>query len=225
MIPRSLKEPFVRKYLEPGESLGEILFGLIMVLTFTLGAGLTADEGAEGARQLLIAALGCNLAWGIIDGVMYVMNSMFDRSRKARLLRELQRSSDDSAAFAFLGRELDPKLEPISTAEERRHIYEKILTLVSRAQPGRTRVERSDLGGALASCLLVFATSLPAALPFLFIREPRLALRVSNALLIGMLFLVGYSWARHTNSNRLGMGLALMLVGVVLVAVAIALGG
>ena len=65
---------FVPKYLDPASRLGEILFGLIIVLTVTLSAGLTADEGRAGVRQLLAAAIGCNLAWGIIDAVMYVMN-------------------------------------------------------------------------------------------------------------------------------------------------------
>ena len=57
------------RYLDPATSLAEIMFGLIMTLTFTLGAGIIIeDEGREGARQLLIAVIGCNIAWGIIDG-------------------------------------------------------------------------------------------------------------------------------------------------------------
>ena len=62
-----------KRVLDPIERLSEILFGLIMTLTFTLGAGLTIqEEGREGARQLLIATIGCNIAWGVIDGVFYV---------------------------------------------------------------------------------------------------------------------------------------------------------
>ena len=34
-------------------------------------------------RQLLAAAIGCNLAWGIIDAVMYVMNCITERSGKS----------------------------------------------------------------------------------------------------------------------------------------------
>jgi hypothetical protein len=59
----------VHRYVDPATSLGEILFGLIMTLTFTLGAGIIIeDEGREGARELLIAVIGCNIAWGVIDG-------------------------------------------------------------------------------------------------------------------------------------------------------------
>src|SRR5205085_10065333 len=71
---------FVPRYLDPASRLGEILFGLIMTLTVTLSAGLAVAEGRAGVRQLLAAAIGCNLAWGIIDAVMYVMKCITVRS-------------------------------------------------------------------------------------------------------------------------------------------------
>jgi len=51
------------------------------------------------------------------------------------------------------------------------------------------------------------------------------ALRVSNLLLLTMLFLVGYLWARATHSNPWIVGSILLLVGLVMVAIAMALGG
>ena len=88
---------FVPRYLDPASRLGEILFGLIMVLTVTLSAGLAVDEGRAGVRQLLAAAIGCNLAWGIIDAVMYVMNCITVRSSKRRLIDAVQRAADENA--------------------------------------------------------------------------------------------------------------------------------
>ena len=64
------REGFLKRYLDPASRMGEILFGLIMVLTMTLTAGLTVDSGPAGVRQLLHAAVGCNIVWGIIDAVM-----------------------------------------------------------------------------------------------------------------------------------------------------------
>ena len=96
------KESFTHKYLNPASRLGEVLFGLIMVLTATLTAGLTVAEGKAGVRQLLLAALGCNIAWGIIDAIMYVMNCMTERSGKLRLLQEIQRAPDPSAALHII---------------------------------------------------------------------------------------------------------------------------
>ena len=58
---------FVRRYLDPASRLGEILFGLIMVLTVTLPVGFAVAEGRRGVRQLLLAAIGSCVAWGIID--------------------------------------------------------------------------------------------------------------------------------------------------------------
>src|SRR5881396_2313732 len=91
---------FVPRYLDPASRLGEILFGLIMTLTVTLSAGLAVDEGRAGARQLLAAAIGCNLAWGIIDAVMYVMNCITVRSGKRRLIDAVQHATDENAALA-----------------------------------------------------------------------------------------------------------------------------
>jgi hypothetical protein len=91
MIVRGRTLPFMR-HLDPSESLGEILFGLIMVLTFTLGAGVAVrtGEGAGDTRELLYAAIGCNIAWGIIDAVLFVMGKVFVRSRRVRLLRAIK---------------------------------------------------------------------------------------------------------------------------------------
>src|SRR6185312_16077288 len=73
------RSSIAQKYLDPATSMGEVLFGLIMTLTFTLGAGLIIEEeGREGARQLLIATIGCNIAWGIIDGALYLAGQLFD---------------------------------------------------------------------------------------------------------------------------------------------------
>jgi VIT1/CCC1 family predicted Fe2+/Mn2+ transporter len=72
---------------------------------------------------------------------------------------------------------------------------------------------------------LVFLSCLPAAAPFFVISEPTRALRVSNFLLVAMLFFVGWKWAEYAHTNRLVSGLAMMTIGLVLVGVAVLLGG
>jgi len=52
-----------KRVLEPNERISEVLFGLIMVLTFT-GSLSVAESGRDDVRAMLIGALGCNLAWG-----------------------------------------------------------------------------------------------------------------------------------------------------------------
>jgi hypothetical protein len=221
-----LRAALLEKYLDPATSLGEVVFGLIMTLTFTLGAGiLLQDEGREGARELLIATVGCNVAWGIIDAALYVIGRVFERGRRRRLLQTIQLAPSARHALSLVGGELDDLLSRVTTEAERRTLYERIAERIRASAIPPGRISKADLLGALASFWLVFMASLPAALPFLFFEPPHFALRISNALLLAMLFLIGWAWAGYTVARPWVAGLSLLMGGVVLVALAIALGG
>ena len=60
--------------LDPIERISETLFALIMVLTFTCSFSV-AGAGREEVRELLMGALGCNVAWGFIDATLYLMGA------------------------------------------------------------------------------------------------------------------------------------------------------
>lgn len=175
---------FWRRYLDPGERLGEIVFGLIMVLTFTSTARVTLGESVTSARDLLVAALGCNIAWGVIDAGMYIMSAMLERA-----------------------------------AEARQH------AAAARVPVERTRLHRDDIMGALSCGWLVIAATFPLTVPFMIVDDAYVALRLSNTLLIVMLFLVGYQWGGYANVHKWAAGLVFTVVGLILVAIAIALGG
>ena len=51
-----------RQVLDPIERVSEVLFGLIMVLTFTGSLSVASPERSE-VREMLVGAIGCNLAW------------------------------------------------------------------------------------------------------------------------------------------------------------------
>ena len=68
-----------KRILEPIERISEVLFGLIMVLTFT-GSLSAAESGRAEVRVMLVGALGCNLAWGLIDAIMYLMATLSERA-------------------------------------------------------------------------------------------------------------------------------------------------
>jgi hypothetical protein len=178
---RLVRSSFVEKYLDPATSLGEVLFGLIMTLTFTLGAGvIMQEEGRAGARELLIATIGCNIAWGVIDGVFYLLNQIFERGRLRRLALNVRATSDDAQALALVAREIDPVLASVTSRDERDSLYARILAQV-RAGTGRPNtVTRDDLLGAVASFWLVFFASLPAALPFVFIALVAMAIALGG---------------------------------------------
>ena len=216
---------FAHRYLDPASRLGEILFGLIMVLTVTLTAGLTVGEGRAGVRQLLFAAIGCNIAWGIIDAVMYIMNCITVRSGKLRLVKAVRRSPDGKAALALIQDEIEPELQELLAPENAEALSRSVLKHIAQAQVAEKTLTKDDFYGALACFWLVFVSCLPAAISFLIFSQPHFALRVSNFLLIALLFLVGQKWAQYAGTNRLVTGSAMVAIGLVLVGIAILLGG
>jgi VIT1/CCC1 family predicted Fe2+/Mn2+ transporter len=220
------RSSFVTRYLDPASRMGEILFGLIMTLTFTLAAGIVIqEEGRAGAREMLIGILGCNLAWGIIDGVLYVLGQVFERGRVRRIGLHVRTATSGDDARRMVAAELDESLATLADEPTRRGFYDAIVQRVRSGPPEPNTVRKEDLLGGLAAGWVVFACSFPAVLPFLFLDDPRLALRISNALLIGLLFFTGWRAARHTLVRPWLAGVAFMLVGVLLVALAIPLGG
>jgi len=215
---------FTQRYLDPGSRLSEILFGLIMVLTVTLTAGFGVAEGTKGVRQLLLAAIGANVAWGIIDAAMYIMNCMIVRRGKMRLVEAVQHADPDHALALVMDR-VEPELQELLGPVKAKAFSKSVATHIVGAQTSGKILTREDLYGALASFWLVFVSCLPAAIPFFFFSQPHLALRVSNFLLIALLFLVGRKWAQHAGTNQLAAGSILVAIGLALVGLAILLGG
>ena len=225
MTERLKKESFVQRYLDPASRLGEILFGLIMVLSITLTAGINIADGKEGVRQLLVAAIGCNVAWGIIDGIMYVMNCLAERSGRFRLARLVQGAPNSTTALGLVREAIEADFADVAAVTDRENFYQAIVHHVAHARITKNHINREDVYGGIACFWLVFVSCLPAALPFLIFSQPTLALRVSNFLLIAMLFLVGQKWAEYADTNRLLAGLTMVVIGLALVGVAILLGG
>jgi hypothetical protein len=216
---------FTQRHLDPASRLGEILFGLIMVLTVTLTASFTVADGRKGVRQLLLAAIGSNVAWGIIDASMYIMNAIVVRRGKIRLVEAVQRASDPGAALVLVKDRVEPELQELLGPEKAEAFSKSVLTHIVGAQITERILTKEDFYGALASFWLVFVSCLPAAIPFLVFSQPQVALRVSNFLLIAGLFYVGQKWADYAGKSRLAVGSGMVAVGLALVGVAIFLGG
>src|SRR3954469_8784229 len=96
-----------KRVLEPIDRVSEVLFGLIMVLTFT-GSLSVAESGREDVRAMLIGALGCNLAWGIIDGILYLMGCLSAQGRNIRSLRALRKAGSPEQAHRVIAEGLPP---------------------------------------------------------------------------------------------------------------------
>ncbi|MGA8044449.1 MAG: hypothetical protein WCA37_16765 [Terracidiphilus sp.] len=205
--------------------LEETIAALVMVLGFTLIAGVTAASEKEGVRTLLLGALGCNTAWGIIDGALFAWGNLTDRRLQLRSLTNLRNAPSENEVFSAIGDRLNPLLEPGTDTEERTRLCKAILPVVMRVQLPDPNLTKDDFSGMLAIVMIDVAVVIPAAIPFLFFPEPRTALRVSNGALILLLFVTGLLWGRRTGFNGYLAGCCAMLLGLALVGVAIALGG
>lgn len=214
---------FFQRYLDPAGRLGEILFGLIMALGFT-GAVRVGWEEPDN-RALFIGIFGCNLAWAIVDGVMYVLGELFERSRKVRLFREISRAKDDAAALEKIAEELDGPLFELTTAQERAQIYRSVLGILRRQEPSIPRIRREDLLGGVAVALIIVVATFPIVVPYLVLRDPHVAVRASNAVALVLLFLLGMRWGRIVGSSPVRVAAGLTLVGLILVGITIVLGG
>lgn len=215
----------IHRHLDPADTLGELIFGIIVVLTFTIGARLLGPEEPLDSRELLVAAIGCNIAWGIIDGFLYMLGAVYERRRLATLKSQLRQARDEPSALAALQGEFDGDLVSLGNPKDRDRFYASIAAAARAAPPDSVRVTGEDVRGALLIFVLVALTAVPAALPFLFIDDSYLALRASNGLLTILLFMIGWLWGKQIGGRPWLAGALIMSTGVALVLVAIPLGG
>ncbi len=214
--------PPSRRVLDPIERMSEVLFGLIMALTFT-GSVSAATGGREEIRTILFGALGCNIAWGLVDAVMYLLNTLTNRARGLTLMRQVRDSADQAAARRVISDALPEPVAPLIRAEELEHLRRAFAGM--KDLPPRAHLQFSDFKGAVAVFLLVAISTFPLVIPFLFMQDPLRALRVSNAVALALLFLVGHTLGRFSGQGAWRMGLSMIGIGVALVALTIALGG
>jgi VIT1/CCC1 family predicted Fe2+/Mn2+ transporter len=210
-----------RRVLDPVERTSEILFGLIMVLTFT-GSISVAESGHAEMRTILASAIGCNLAWGIVDAAMYLMANLAERARGLKMLSAVRRSTDPGRAHQVIRDSLPPV---VASALDDTQV-ESVRQRLNRVDaPPHARLNRRDFSGAFAVFLLVFLSTFPVVIPFLIVDDVRTALRLSNLTAAALLFGAGWMVGSYAGRSGLRAGLETVFVAIVLVAITIALGG
>jgi hypothetical protein len=211
-----------KRILEPIERISEVLFGLIMVLGFT-GSLSAANAGRTEIRTMLFGAIGCNLAWGLIDGIMYLMACLSERGQNLRTLRAVQKATNPQQGQRVIADALPTVvasvLQPAELERMRQHLNQL------PAPPRHPRLHKDDWLGAVSVFLLVFLSTFPVVMPFIFMSDPARALRFSNLVAIGLLFLTGYFFGRCADLLPWRTGAVMVLVGLAMVGITIALGG
>jgi VIT1/CCC1 family predicted Fe2+/Mn2+ transporter len=211
-----------KRVLEPNERIAEVLFGLIMVLTFT-GSLSVAEADRTDVKTMLIGAVGCNIAWGIIDSIMYLLSCLAEKSRNVAILHKVRVSNDPLVAQQYIADALPTVVASILQPAELETINQRLKQLHEHADLGR--LHKSDWLGAIVVFLLVFLSTFPVVIPFLFMRDAVAALRISNGIAIVMLFVAGYAYGKSINRRPWLSGVSMVILGSSLVGLTIALGG
>lgn len=211
-----------KRALDPIDRVSEVLFGLIMVLTIT-GSLSVAEAGRSEVRTMLFGALGCNLAWGIIDGLLYVMGSLAEKGRNLFIFRAVRKATDPKEAQRRIADALPPVVASVLEPVELEALHQRLKQLPE--PPDHARLRKDDWLGAAGVFLLVFLSTFPVVIPFIFMSNAGPALRVSNVIAIVMLFLTGYAFGRMTGRHPWLVGISMVVLGLVLVGVTMALGG
>lgn len=210
-----------RRLLDPVDRISEVLFGLIMAVTF-VGALSVATAGQTEVRTALLAALGCNLAWGLVDAVMYVVRTATQRARNRALAQRIA-GADAETARRLLADAMPPGLAEVVGPEESDGIRRRLATLDVAGRP--LLVPRDFLEAAAVFVVVVLAT-FPVVVPFMLTDDVPAAMRWSRAVTVLILFFAGWALGRHALHPRpVRTGFAMAVFGALLIMAVMALGG
>ena len=221
-INEDLQETTREPILSPVDRVSEMLFGLFMALTFT-GAISVAESGDAQIHEMYVAALGCNLAWGLVDAVMYLVRTVTDRGRLVSLIRAVRGAPDAETGHALIKSALSKVAAGLVSTAEIEAMRGRIIALSTL--PARPTIGRHDLIAALAIFLIVVAATFPVVLPFAMFENVAMAKNVSRGIALAMLFFGGLALGRYAGYGSWKVGLMMVGLGTALVAAIMALGG
>jgi VIT1/CCC1 family predicted Fe2+/Mn2+ transporter len=213
------KQP--KALLNPMDRAAELLFGVIMAVTFTCSISVGSSHQVE-MTELLIGTIGCNLAWGFVDAIMYLVETMARRNRN-RIMFHAMRISNSEEARKIVSDALPAIVTEAIDDRDLELIRKKLMDLPSTA--GKRQLTRRDVQRSVAIFLVSFVATFPIVIPFIFIEDSIIALRTSNAVGIILMFMCGWSVSNYVGFNRWVGSIAMAVVGTVLAVVTIVLGG
>ncbi len=212
----------VRRLLNPVDRISEILFGLIMVLSFTCTIRIAHVDRTD-VKDELFAAIGCNTSWGLVDAIMFILTELAERRRNATILDHVRNTRNEENARQFIAYALPPIVASVLDNEQLECIR-KALSKVPESSI-RLGVTLTDVKKAIGIFLLVFLSTFPIALPFILTGDVQLAFHISNLVAVVLLFFSGWLLAKYSGYNRWLMSFVTTFIGIILVVITIILGG
>jgi hypothetical protein len=210
---------FRSEHLSEADVQVEMLCGVIMVLVLIGYLKLSlAQDDIEFKKLMMLVPLGCNAAWGIIDGIMYVLVNLRERGNKSKLLSLIKSAKNQTDAMALVRKEFGFAFFDLLNQDTQKNIYEEILKGVTNATIVKPKgISKNDLRLVLKTFLIVLSSGVPIVIPFFFLNDVWLAIRISHIIGLVMLFCIGYWWAKFASRHRIRSAIGLTILGVVIV--------
>ncbi len=226
-------QEFFVNLLDPIDWLSEAIFSILILLIYLLAFGFIMRSDTpqqsishQNVNDMLVGVLSAVSAWGLIDGIMYGLLSMFGRGESNRLLRDVQASRTEEEAVDIIALDLDYLLEPITGDNERRALYQGVFNHLRNSKPRNIGFNFEDFTAVLGHVMVAILAVIPWLIPFLVLRHDYdLAIRISFLVSFIVLFVAGYRWGIYTGASPWKTGLLLVSVATGLVLIAILLGG
>jgi len=207
--------------LDVVDRVSEMCFGLFMALTF-VGAVSTATAGPDAPQTMLRAAIGCNLAWGLVDAIMFLVRTLAGRGMLQKLALTVKQG-DPAAGIAAIRDALPPAINPHIGNDDLEPVRSRLIS--GATVPDRPTLHLADFLAAIRIFCIVVLSTFPVALPFVLLHDLAVALVVSRVLSLAMLFGGGMALGHYAGINPWRAGLGMMTLGVAVTMAVIALGG
>jgi hypothetical protein len=208
--------------LSPVERVSELCFGLFMAITFT-GAMSVITPGGGEVRAMVVAAFGCNIAWGLVDAVMYLVRTLTERGRTLGLALAVRAAADAETGRRHVQRALSSVASRLVTDAEVEAVRARIVAMP--ALPERPHLHRRDALAAVLIFFIVLGSTVPIVLPFAFTSDVGMAKNGSRLVALAMLFIAGRSLGRFAGSGGLRTGFSMMGLGAAVIVAIMAFGG
>jgi len=218
-----LREPYISKgLLGTDDRISEILTGIVMILTFTCTFSVIKSDSAS-IMDMLTGAICSTTAWGLFDAVLYLYMTLIDKEHNLTFINFVRKSKNTERVNQIIVDALPSVISALMQPSEIEALRGKILKLPEPEKIHRLKFD--DYRSAAGIFLLVFFATIPISIPFVLIKDIKIALRVSNIIAILMMFFCGYALGKYVCRNRIVTGIITSLIGIGLVTITIALGG
>ncbi len=202
---------FLRENLTLGNRLSEWFYGVVMVAAITglINTGFPPD--AETLRYMLIAALGVNVAWGIIDGVTSMYSGLVNRADYLSIANAFRGDRGDPEKRGQVAKMLQGTIVENLPPEEQ----EKVVDMIGAGDVVtgmKYPATRADWNVAIAIILIDFILIFPVVIPFIVMENVRLAVLLSHSVAIVLVALNAAIWAKYLGLNMVKSGAIIAVI-------------